>query len=174
MNIFTKCFISIMLLMLSATASAGSWQYVLSQQGRNAAILAEANNQKGKTFPYESKAWVQNVVLKVSSAYGTPRQLPQNSSDGWEWTIPPSVTSVMRRYVTPQQFLPGDIVQMKIHYKDGSYGPHTAIVLSVTSSEITWIDENYTEKNTVGTHKMSFYQFSMLVPSNNYSVYEVW
>ncbi len=49
---------------------------------------------------------------------------------------------------------------MSLIYKNGGYGPHTAIVVSVTSNGINWIEENYVP-NTVKTRITTFNEFVM-------------
>ena len=177
MKTLKKCFICIItgavFLLASETASAGGWEYGMTQQQRNQAILASARADLGLKFSgMQCKDWVRRVVLSASGANGLRRDLPSTALAPlvWVWNYSPFIVN---RYVTPQQFLPGNIVQMLIRYKDGSYGPHTAIVESVTNAGIVWIEENYGTPNIVERRSVSFYVFSMQVPSNNYSVYEV-
>ena len=175
METLKKCFIRIItgavFLLASETASAGGWEYVMTQAGRNTAILAVANTYNGRVLNPnpQCNGWVAQVVLSASSANGTPMALPKTLSDGWEWEYSPFVFDRKSIGVTPQQFQPGNIVQMRL--KNGT--PHTAIVKSISSSGITWLEENYVAGTVTNTRFTKFSDFPNEVPSNNYSVYEV-
>ncbi len=153
---------------LSATGAsmATSW-HGLSQSQRNARILNVALDQVGDDTGMECKAWVQDVVDEASNGAVYP---PRNQND-YTWRSSSDVYRMQQPF--PIEWAePGDIIQMRWANRNGSTTPHTAILVSKSSSRMRWVDCNWVEEDTVGTHYVTYADFYRAVGSN-YNVYQI-
>jgi len=136
----TSAVLSAILVFFVSVGSAFAGWHDLTQTGRNHAIHDEAvaNNN---TYGGECKPWVQNIVSWASGGVVTV-PLTTNNGHGYTWEYSPDVGE-MYNGIEDLNVHVGMIVQMRIKYSDGSYGPHTAIIYQKNSSGITWIESNY-------------------------------
>lgn len=161
------CFV----LLAAEGVSAGSflnWWHNLMQSQRNAHIIARAQQDVGVNVQQSCKEWVRTVVLNAS---GNTVTIPPNSSNDTRWQS----HSYCRRYAPPvsmANFRVGYIIQMRWRNQNGVSNPHTAIILSRTSSGMDWIESNWQGDQTVRIRHVSFSQFNQAVGSN-YSVYKI-
>lgn len=122
-----------------ATSTDLAWWRGLSQSSRNLAIATRARTYTGRTGFPNCKEWVRQVVLEASRSIVTiPQTLP--TSSGWYWGASPYVASMSAGIASVQ---PGWVLQMNVKLSNGSWTPHTAIVLSRTSTSIRVIEANW-------------------------------
>jgi hypothetical protein len=129
------------------------------------------------------KVFVQTVVTNAS---GGAVAIPgTNTKQLYSW-ITPLPSSIVNRNVTDiANVAPMDIIQM-YYYPGSTFGwtAHTAIVISKTSTQMTWVDANF-KKNAAGvmaveTHDVTFTSFKNCLKANsanlgggNFTVYHV-
>lgn len=142
-----------------AIAMAQVGWHGLTQIQRNALILNRAQQDNGRYTGMSCKVWVQNVVR---SASGNVVNVPTNANDyTWNSSNP---SSDVYRYPQPfpqRGFRPGMIIQMRWHNNNGTFSPHTAIVMNRTSSGMTFIECNWTPSGgqTVNTRTITYNNF---------------
>jgi hypothetical protein len=150
----------------TAVAATTGW-HGLSQSQRNSRILNRADDDLNQNVGMSCKEWVRRVVRNAS---GGEVGIPSNQND-YTWNSHPYV------YRCPQPYpiswvQPGQIIQMRWTNANGTSTPHTAIVLSRTSTSMTWIDSNWQGDEVVRTHSMTYSHFNNRV-GNNYNIYEI-
>ena len=129
-----------------------SW-HARSQNERNKQILHVALDDLGVNVGESCKEWVRDVIEEASNRHVT---IPSNTLSGDRWQ--PDLTGhvILERYNANPALLntqPGYIVQMQwkpgVGSDDSEYNMHTAIVLSVFSDGVIFIESNYdnTPKN---------------------------
>ena len=139
-------------ILFSTSGNCQTNWHQLTQLSRNQAIVDQTFQYSGQNLgpTYgQCKTWANTVVSGASRQVGgpnTPVTLPANSganADGFYWNAGPYVYS--HGSLDPSQWVPGMIVQMRIHNKDGTYGPHTAIVVSncPVCKSFTFMESNY-------------------------------
>ena len=159
----------------------GSWSS-LSNEERNKEILDEAKARINEVGG-QCKAWIQNVV---NIASGQLNHLPQNHIKAGDmynkakWQDSPNVEVVWQRaYQSPAGFprsiKPGNIIQFRYqgnhNNSDDATGLHTALIESVDSLSMTWIDSNWKGKELVRQHVFSLSDWSKTIEA--WTVYQV-
>jgi len=147
----------------SKVASVVAW-HNLTQAQRNQAILTRAYQNNGQYVNMNCKQWASRVVLDASASCVT---LPLTNINDWYWEASPNVSG---RSGLLQYAVPGEIVQMKVI---SSNGPHTAIVYSITSTQVTFIESNWCKPpcNIVNLRTLTFTTFYGQV--SNYTIYKI-
>ena len=151
----------------AAFAAARVGWHGLTQTERNTRIVERAMEDLGDNTGMSCKVWVQNVVNDASDGAVYP---PQNLND-YTWRSHPYV----HRYPHPfpnSGFRKGQIIQMRWHQENGTTTPHTAIVVSKTSTGMTWIECNWSAPNVVSTRTVSFSTF-LTKTRGLFNVYEI-
>ena len=69
----------------------------------------------------------------------------------------------------------GMIIQMRIRYANGTYGPHTAIIAQKDTSGITFLESNYLGNGMVtNNRRLTYMQFyNSLETYSSYSIYYI-
>lgn len=129
-----------------AAAVAKSW-HELEQYQRNQKILEVALEDYSKNVKLSCKEWIRDVIKRASNGHVI---IPSNTESGDSWVPDPEDHVVRYRYNTETALLntsPGDIVQMQwnpgVGSDDAEYNMHTAIIFSVTSKGVLFIESNY-------------------------------
>lgn len=163
----------------NVAVTAAQWN-ALTQSGKDLTILSvamsyidQANNN--------CKVFVQTVVTNASGGVVT---IPGTADNRYSWKTLPS--SIVNRNITDiANVAPLDIIQM-YYYPSATFGwtAHTAIVISKTSTQMTWIDANF-KRNAAGlmaveTHDVTFDNYKKYLKANsanlsggNFTVYHV-
>lgn len=140
----------------AASAAVTTGWHNLSQTQRNRLILARANQDLGRNTGLQCKEWVRQVVKDAS---GNEVVIPSTRSNNYEWNGHRYVASYSRT-CPPRGIAPGHIIQMVwTNQSNGVTNPHTAIILSSTSSGMTWIDCNWLRDERVRIHEVTYEQF---------------
>ena len=130
----------------AATLSPASW-HELEQSERIQKILTVALNDYGDNVGLSCKKWVQDVIRRASDGHV---KVPLNTKKGDSWQPDPEGHVIRYRHNDRPALLntsPGDIVQ--IQWKQGlsssnpDYNIHTAIIFSVSSKGVIFIESNY-------------------------------
>ena len=159
--------IACLVIVATATATVIGW-HGLSQSQRNSRIINRADNDIGDYTGQSCKEWVRDVVEDASDGLVT---IPSTRSNNYQWYSHPYVAPCLHPF--PINWVqPGQIIQMRWTNNNGTTTPHTAIVLSKTSSSMTWLDCNWQGDEVVRTHSMTFNYFNNHVGSY-YTVYEI-
>jgi len=140
----------------------------LTQAQRNQAILARAYQNNGQYVGLSCKDWASAVV---ASASGNATTLPSNapSPNDWYWNAGQYVNG---RSGLLQYAVPGEIVQMRLTTTPP--GPHTAIVYSITSTQVTFIECNWCKPATCYTVNMRTITFATFYGQvSNYTIYTI-
>lgn len=145
-----------------------AWWRSLSQGVRNQAIVDRAAQDIGKYVGLNCKRWVQDIVPQASHGVVTiPQTLPYADGSGWYWGYSPYVVGMSGiRAVRP-----GWAVQMNWILSNGTWTPHTFIVIGVTSSGMYVAESNWAKSLSVTTRYVSFTEFE--VKAFRYSVYYI-
>jgi hypothetical protein len=130
--------------------------------------MNRAQEDLGDDVNMQCKEWVREVVSDASSGDVI---IPATRSNGYRWYSHPYVQSYSQG-CPPPGVGPGRIIQMVWHNQNGSVFPHTAIILSTTSSGMTWIDCNWQGDERVRTHYVSYVQFQTSV-GTEYTLYRI-
>lgn len=154
--------------------AATTWFGGLTQAQRNQYVLNTAYSYLGATNQCNCKEWARTVV-QVASYYGDvtiPSTCP--NANGWYWCLPhQDVREILwTPYAKPiYAATPGNIVQMNY---GPSQGPHTAIVWSISSTNVCFIDANFYLDCRVTIHPYYCQPLSDFVSNAPYHmVYEV-
>jgi hypothetical protein len=143
-----------------------------TQSQRNFYILVRGTADLNQFVRVECKPWLQRVVHDASGGIVTvPRTT--NNGLGWEWE---SSQDCVRYFKTIRYVVQGDIIQMRwktAKRQPPEYGgeywiPHTAIVRSVSSTGMEWLDSNWYSKtahNVVKSHPVIFKSLPRLLCS---------
>lgn len=159
--------IACLAIVATATATVIGW-HGLSQSQRNSRIINRAMGDLGDDMNMQCKEWVRLVVREASDGEVV---IPSTRSNNYQWYSHPYVQAMLMPYPI-NAVQPGQIIQMR-WTNNGNTVPHTAIVLSRTSSGMTWIDCNWLNNDeTVRTHYMTYNYFNTHV-GYNYTVYEI-
>ncbi len=161
----TKHFLAFLTLFISSIfltniAQAGDW-HTWSQATRNQAIVDETFEDNDEYVGLSCKEWVRDVVLRASSRVVT---IPPTASNLYTWK---RSSDVVGRSGLIEYAQPGEIVQMYLN----SAIEHTAIVLAVSTTGVTFIESNWNSDKVVHTRFVSFSKFRKQV--KNYSIYYV-
>lgn len=139
----------------------------LTQTQRNQAILTRAYQNNEQYVGLNCKQWASAVV---ASASGNCTTLPTTatSPNDWYWNAGQYVSG---RSALISTAVPGEIIQMKLAAYP--YGPHTAIVYSINSTQVTFIESNWCtpECLIVNLRTLSFTTFYGQV--SNYTIYKI-
>ncbi|MCK9345112.1 MAG: hypothetical protein M0P64_03260 [Candidatus Pacebacteria bacterium] len=162
---------------LMAGKSYAGW-HELAQSDRNQRIVAQAQHDL-YLVGGECKVWAYDVVRVASNqagGSGVPVPLPatDNGGYGYAWLYSSNVFSYGA--LNPSQMVPGMIVQMRVRYANGTYGPHTAIVFanSASAHQLTFIESNYQGDYTVRMRNVYWTDFTASVePTSHYTVYTI-
>jgi len=159
----------------------GSWSS-LSDEERNKEILAKAKTWINKEGG-QCKTWIQVVV---DAASDRTSHLPLNYIEAGDmynkakWQDSPNVEVVWQgAYHSPAGFpgsiKPGNIIQFRFlgnhNNSDDATGLHTALIKSVDSLSMTWIDSNWKGKELVRQHVFSISDWSEKIEA--WTVYQV-
>lgn len=126
------------------------------------------------------KVWAVDVVRVASNLAGGPNVpvwLPatDQGGNGYAWVPDSNVTSYGA--LAPNSMQPGMIIQMRLRYVNGTYGPHTAIVFStsVATQKVTLVESNYNGDYKVKTRTVSYSWFGSpyIESGNHYTVYQI-
>ena len=155
----------VLLLGGEASAQAEWWHNQLNQWQRDSLIDSQANiDALNRISGGSCKDYARSLVLKVSR---NVVNLPSNSSDS-SWYPDPNVAQV---YAPWWGLYRGQIVQMRIQFFDGHYGPHTAVVDGIDLYGVWFIDSNFCSTNTVCRHYRTYDYLRAKVTA--YSVYDI-
>lgn len=157
----------------AATAQQIAWWQGLTQQQRNQAIVNQAVRQVNVNVGQNCKVWVQQTVVpRASQTVATvPATCP--NATGWFWC---AGGNAVRLAQDIRNAPVGAIVQMRVRYANGTYGPHTAIIESKTADGINWIESNWRLDNTVRRRSQTYASFLNSVTEGGqlkYSVYQI-
>lgn len=144
---------------------SGDW-HTLTQTQRNQAIIARAYQDNGNYVGLNCKMWASAVVSSASSNCTTLPTTAASPND-WYWNAGQYVSG---RSGLMEYAVAGEIVQMKLT----SGGPHTAIVYSVISTQLTFIESNWCSPatcNIVNLRTITFATFYGQV--SNYTIYKI-
>lgn len=148
-----------------ATPASAGW-HEWSQVSRNQAIVDRTYQNNTHYVGQNCKEWARTVVYSASGGLVTiPTTQP--SPNNYLWYSDPNVVG---RSGLIQYAQPGEIVQMRL--KSGL--EHTAIVLSVSGTGVTFIESNWYSTaypNYVFTRYVSFTDFYNQVSA--YSIYYI-
>ncbi len=167
---------------LLTSTCGGPWTYVYSQSGRNNAIVAQAQLQVG-SYGGQCKTWVYNVVYNASyvvNGGSCGRVLP--ATDSWNGEVSAAYYWISDPYVSGSclplgQVVPGQIIQMRVKYANGSYGPHTSIVEAnnVATQSLTFLESNFSGDGIVKRRSVSYSDFiASLQAASYYTVYTIY
>lgn len=148
---------------LKVSSTSSTW-HSLTQVQRNQAILVRAYQDNGVWVKKNCKEWASAVV---ASASGGATTLPLTDPSDWYWA---ASSYVEGRSALLQVAQPGELVQMKLV----SGGPHTAIVYSITSSQVTFIESNWCKPATCLTVNLRTITFATFYSQvSNYTLYKI-
>jgi hypothetical protein len=116
----------------------------------------------------QCKTWVQQNL--IPSIFGENVIIPRtNGDDLSKWTLQnndlievnhisgfTSETALETIKTHFSSAVKGDLVQMYMRYVNGDEGPHTMVVLDITTSGLLVIDSNYRFDGTIRIHTISF------------------
>jgi len=142
-----------------------------SQDKRNGLILARGLDDEGEDGGV-CKPWVEEVVSDASKGVV---DLPLTTEGGYgcAWERSRDV-GTYRQSRIPR---PGEILQMKWRTvrrnpdTGGYWTPHTAIVYSISSDEMEWLDSNWLNDLKVRIHSVKWAEFRTKVIC--YSIYYI-
>lgn len=162
---FRKKLLSVVVVLIamfcvSQNVLANSW-HTWTQSVRNQAIVNKTYPDNNQYVAKSCKEWVRDIVYKASSGLVT---IPPTSNNLYTW-IPDN--NVVGRSALIQYAQPGEIVQMLL----SSGIEHTAIVLAVSPTGITFIESNWGSDEVVHTRFVTFAKFKKQVRS--YSIYYI-
>ncbi len=155
----------------TATAFVAVGWHGLSQSERDSRILSRARSYSSGTYTGMScKEWVRRVVRDAS---GNVVTIPATSSNDYQWESSADVYGYAATQCPPRGIDSGRIIQMIwTNQSNGRTNPHTAIITSITSTGMNWIDCNWNGDQRVQRHFVSFSDFNTRV-RNNYTVYKI-
>ncbi|MDD5527430.1 MAG: hypothetical protein PHO56_00440 [Patescibacteria group bacterium] len=160
---------------LAKTAATG-WNS-LTQSQKDLTIFSAALSYVGQPNN-NCKVFVSTVVTNASGGVVTiPGTADKPYQYMWKTPLPLGVVNRNITDIANVGFM--DIIQM-YYYPGATFGwtQHTAIVVSKTSTQMTWVDANF-KKNAAGvmvvaTHDVTFSQFRSWSPSGaGFTVYHV-
>mgnify|MGYP001591753260 CR=1 FL=1 len=148
--------VSLVVVSTNSYANGTNWWHNLSQSQRNSAILTRALQDNNTYVGLNCKNWARKVVQDASSGHVI---IPATAPDvnGWYWASDSYGHSVGRSGMI-EYAQPGEIVQMNW----GVGNPHTAIVYSINSSGVYFIESNWQDKAGEGPNHVDirFVSFS--------------
>jgi len=183
MNQFLKIgkylLVALSILFFTASNSYAGW-HSTTQADRNQKIVIQAQHDLGLVGG-ACKVWAYDVVRVASYYAGGPAvsvylPLTDNNGDGYAWVNDGTGNAVSSGALAPASMTPGMIIQMRIHYANGTYGPHTAIVKanSVGTQVLTFLESNYSTPYTVTERTVSYSAFlASIEPTSHYTVYTI-
>lgn len=144
------------------------WHNQLSQGQRDSLIASQAyTDSLNRMYGGECKEYVRDLVKRVSHYVVN---LPPNSSDS-SWLPDPNVVQV---YESWWGLYRGQIVQMRIRFRNGSYGPHTAVVDGIDLYGVWFIASNGASAGGDGIVRKSYMTYDQLRAGvSAYSVYDI-
>lgn len=154
--------ISLLLSLFTVTVAQAGW-HELSQSSRNQAIINTACRDLNKKVGLSCKEWVQKVVKNAS---GGAVAVPQTvDPPGYYWYCSRYAVGKTGRIENAK---PGEIVQMDL---TNYVNPHTAIILSVSTKGVTFIECNWCDPpcHIVSIRYVDFATFYKQVV--NFSIY---
>ncbi len=167
-----KCVIAALCLTLLSAGKCYAGWHDLSQTMRDHEIFYAAQSEIGYTGG-QCKVWANHIVVKASSSVVS---LPTttNNGYGYTWNPSPDVGQLFVGLENDQVHI-GMIVQMRVRYANGTYGPHTAIIYQKDSTGVTWIESNYYgDSRVTATRRQTYTQFyGSLETSSSYSIYYI-
>lgn len=181
-SVLFRTLVGFLLLTLSCMARAG-W-HDETQATRNQQIVNQANHDLSLVGG-ACKVWANDVVRVSSYLAGgpdTPIYLPPatNGGNGYAWDLSKTIDQnhvLSYGAYAANAMRPGMLIQMRIRYKDGTYGPHTSIVFSnsVATQQIVLIESNYNGDYVVKKRTVPYSWFGLpyIESGNHYSVYEM-
>jgi hypothetical protein len=159
---------------------------VYTEDQINQKILTGASKQIGWNGG-QCKAWVQNLVPQVVSGRTIGPNYTSNSKADYynaQWSPAGTVRVVWQEYpknycITkfPSSLKPGQIIQLRWRSDVAKYwnccnnGPHTAIIKSVSTTNMEWYDSNFNSDLIVRLHSFSMAQWQKYVAA--WTVYQV-
>lgn len=154
---------------LAKAQSSFWWHALLTQSGRNDAILQTALSYPAGTYftgAGECKGWVQVVVSKASRGIVW---LPQNDPYCLYKWLPSNDVQIIASdsFVAWWNFKPGQIIQAQI----GMSIPHTMIVQSTNAFTISVVDCNWGRDNIIRRRTIDWYTFNRQV--THFTLYQV-
>jgi hypothetical protein len=161
---------------IEAQSSFG-WHAVLTQEGRNDAIVRTAFQYPTGSYVGQCKVWVSNVIRSASNGQCT---LPLNDPYCmWRWNSRDgnysNVSAVCSdRFDSNAVFLPGQIIQAQVPYSKWPYvSPHTMIVVFATREWMYVIESNFGlyNENKVGSRFLTRTEFMKRM--YHYTLYQV-
>lgn len=145
------------------------WHYQLNQIQRDLWIDNQGyTDAANHIYGGECKVYVQNLVWGVSHGVVW---LPQNAND-WSWKPDPNVVQV---YAPWWGLYKGQIVQMRIQFGSGTYGPHTAVVDGIDLYGVWFIASTGPSAGGDGIVRRYYWTYDYLRAKvgANYSVYDI-
>lgn len=136
---------------LASSRAVTDW-HCMTQAAREGAIIYRAYQDDGKKVGLNCKEWARKVVYDAS---GGAVWLPSTNSSNYYWEPHPYVYgfSSLLQYAHS-----GDIVQMR--WKAAlNYGPHTAIIIQVSSTGVCFMELNYLNDLTVRIRSLTHAEF---------------
>lgn len=190
--------LAMVFLSIAFTVNAFAGWHDESQATRNQQIVTQANHdltlngypgcqtQACLTTGGACKPWATDVVRVASNLAGglgvIPVYLPPTAEGGnayyWDLSTQEQANKVYSYgALAPNAMVPGMIIQMRVHFANGSYGPHTAIVFSTSpaTSQLTLVESNYQGDYKVKTRTVSYLWFGSpyIESGNHYTAYMI-
>lgn len=160
-NFFAIVFVILVSMLFVAESIAATTWHTLSQSTRNQAIINQTYQYDNTYVGLNCKLWARKIVYDASGKLVT---IPSTSSNLYTWKPD---NNVVGRSGLIQYAQPGEIVQMLL--KSGI--EHTAIVLAVSPTGITFIESNWNGDEIVHTRFVTFTKFKQQVSS--FSIYYI-
>ena len=152
----------------------------------NSLILAAAAKDVGK-LKGQCKPWVQNLIPQaVSGRTIGPTDTSNPKSDYYnaQWSPAGNARVVWQLYPKnycissfPSSLKPGQIIQLRWRsnvaatWNCCNNGPHTAIIQSVSATNMQWYDSNFNNDSIVRSHPFSIGQWMQYVAA--WTIYQV-
>ena len=141
------------------------WHNQLNQAQRDSAIYSQGYaDALSRINGGDCKTYARNLVLQASH---NVVKLPSSCSDS-SWCPDPNAQQVFEPWWGLYR---GQVVQMRIQFRDGHYGPHTAVVDGIDLYGVWFIDSNFCDTNVVCRHYLTYDYLRTKVTA--YSVYDI-
>jgi hypothetical protein len=158
------------------TAAILAWNK-LSQSTKDLTLYSTALYDVNKKVGLCCKDWVRKVVLNASGLTIPSTVVAPNSGYDYTWKQDNSWVcgNIVGRSTAIQYVNFMDIIQMQLLLKNGTYGPHTTIVVSTDAKGMNWMDSNWDPVNhpdSVCVHYITYASFNSMV-GTRYNIYHI-
>ena len=161
---------AVLFLPSASNAHLGDPWHGLSQSQRGLKIVSVALTQIGLKAG-SCKVWIQ--VSLLPAATNGHVQIPNNAAEpSSRWKADPT-GHVVDLGQSLGKAAAGDIIQMVVRFKDGTPTSHTAVIASINSSSITFVESNFSVANTVTTRKIPKQDFLAKLVDGQFTIYRI-